>query len=167
MSEHTLFRRKDVYYMTKEQINEFAMRVSQTNRTGLVVIIYEIIDNYIDSALTALENDDIEVFSFNINKSRQFLNQLSSGLDFKYNISYELMNLYMFANDCLIQSEVKRQNINLLVVQNILNKLKNAFEQLSTNDESGMVMRNSQVVYEGLTYGKNARNNVNVTGRTY
>lgn len=153
--------------MTKEQINEFAMRISHTNRTGLVVIIYEIIDNYIDSALTALEHEDMETFLFNINKSRQFLNQLSSGLDFHYNLSYELMNLYMFANECLIQSEVKRQNVNLSMVQHIMNKLKLAFEQVSQKDESGTVMKNSQIVYEGLTYGKNARNNVNVTGRTY
>ena len=48
--------------MTKEQINEFAMRVTQTNRTGLVVVLYEIIDNYIESALEALNNGDMESF---------------------------------------------------------------------------------------------------------
>ncbi len=153
--------------MTKEQINEFAMRISQTNRTGLVVIIYEIIDTYIETALEALKNNNLESFTFNIKKSRQFLNQLSSGLDFQYALSFELMNLYMYANDCMIQSEVKRENINLETVRDMMNKLRTAFEQVSRQDESGAVMKNSQIVYEGLTYGKNAKNNINVTGRTY
>lgn len=151
--------------MTKEQINEFSMRVSQTNRTGLVVVLYEIIDNYIASALEALNIGDFESFAFNIKKSRQFLNQLSSALDFHYKISFELMNLYMYANDCLIRSEVKRQDVNLSTVREMMNKLHHAFEEVSKSDESGKVMRNSQAVYEGLTYGRDAKNNVNVTGR--
>ena len=153
--------------MTKEQINEFAMRVTQTNRTGLEVVLYEIIDNYIESALEALNNGDMESFSLNIKKSRQFLSQLSSSLDFHYKISFELMNLYMYANDCLIRSEVKRQDINLTVVRDMMNKLRASFEEVSKTDDSGKVMRNTQEVYEGLTYGRDARNNVNVTGRTY
>lgn len=153
--------------MTKEQINEFSMRISQTNRTGLVVIIYEIIESYIDFALEALEIGDYEAFTFNIKKTRQFLNQLSSGLDFTYELSFELMNLYMFANECLVKSEVKRQNVNLSTVSKMISELRKAFEKISKEDKSGTLMKNSQKVYEGLTYGKNARNNVSVTGRTY
>lgn len=148
--------------MTKEQINEFAMRISQSNKTQIVVITYEIIINYLDSAEKSI-NNNIDDFVFNVKKARQFLNQLSTSLDFHYGISMELMNLYMFANECLIKSEIKRQDVNLKTVRNIMCRLKAAFEEVSKQDTSGPAMHGSEKVYEGLTYGRNAKGTVIVS----
>lgn len=149
--------------MTKEQINEFSMRISQSNKTQIVVITYEIIINYLDSAQLSIHNNDIDDFVFNVKKARQFLNQLSSALDFRYNISKELMSLYMFANECLIKSEVKRQDIHLADIRKMMVSLHGAFEEVSKQDTSLPQMQGGSVVYEGLTYGKNAMGTVMVS----
>ena len=89
--------------MTREEINQFSMRISQSNRTQIVVITYEIIINYLDSARDSFDNSNVTDFVHNVRKARQFVNELSSVLDFRYKISFELMNLYMFANECLLK----------------------------------------------------------------
>lgn len=148
--------------MTKEQINEFSMRISQSNKTEIVVITYEIIINYLDSAKKSF-NNNIDDFVFNVKKARQFLNQLSTALDFRYELSIELMNLYMYANECLIKSEMKRQDIHLSTVRDMMCSLKSAFEEISRQDVSGPAMQGGEKVYEGLTYGRNGKGTVIVS----
>ena len=149
--------------MNKQEINEFSMRISQSGRTQIVVITYEIIINYLDSARESLDNKDETNFVFNVKKARQFLSQLSGALDFKYGISYELMSLYMFANDCMIKSEIKKNDVNLEQVKKILIKLKEAFEEVSKLDKGTAAMQGGEKVYQGLTYGKNGLGTVMVS----
>ena len=68
----------------------------------------------------------------------------------------------MFANECLIASEVKRKDVNISTVISILSKLKVAFEEVSKQDTSKPLM-GSEKVYEGLTYGRNAKGTVYAT----
>lgn len=148
--------------MIKEQINEYSLRITQANRTQIVVITYDIILNYLDSAEKSIDNNKDD-FVFNLRKARQFLNQLSSALDFRYSISIQLMNLYMYANSCLLESELKRTDVNLAAVRNIIEKMKVAFEQISAQDTSKPVMNYADKVYAGLTYGKDAQGTVMVS----
>ena len=48
--------------MTREEINQFSMRISQSNRTQIVVITYEIIINYLDSARDSFDNSNVTDF---------------------------------------------------------------------------------------------------------
>ena len=153
--------------MTKEEINVFSKRVAQSSKSELIVISYEIILNYIESAKTELANDDIDKFIFNVKKAKQFVNDLSSVLDFSQKISFELMNIYMFIDRCLIKSIVKRTDCELSAVEDIICKLKTAFEDVSKNDDSGSVMRNGEHIYAGLTYGRGVLNEVTMRGNTY
>lgn len=149
--------------MTKEEINQFSMRISQSNRTQIVVITYEIIINYLDSARDSFDNSNVTDFVRNVRKARQFVNELSSALDFRYKISFELMNLYMFANECLLKSELRREDVNLEVVRDMMIKLRDSFETVSKQDNSKPVMQVREKVYEGLTYGKNGMGTVMVS----
>lgn len=149
--------------MTREEINQFSMRISQSNRTQIVVITYEIIINYLDSARDSFDNSNVTDFVRNVRKARQFVNELSSALDFRYKISFELMNLYMFANECLLKSELRREDVNLEVVRDMMIKLRDSFETVSKQDNSKPVMQVREKVYEGLTYGKNGMGTVMVS----
>ena len=46
--------------MQKEKIQEFTRRVSQDNRTSLIVTMYDIMLTYLDEAKAALEAEDRE-----------------------------------------------------------------------------------------------------------
>lgn len=145
--------------MTKEDIRDFSMKITQCSKTGLVVITYEIIENYLNSAIECHKKMDIEGFRFNIKKAKQFLNDLSSSLDFNYKISFDLMSLYMFINNRLVSASV-RKSVDLLdECLNIIGSLKSAFGKIEDEDKRGKVMPNSDQVYVGLTYGKGSKLN--------
>lgn len=140
--------------MTKEEIRDYSVRISQCSKTELVVITYDIAINYINSAIGCFNNDDMEGFTFNIKKSREFILDLSSNLDFKYKISFELMSLYLFINKTLLEAMLKKNIDNVDACIEMLTKLKGAFEKIAPEDVRGQAMPNSEQVYVGLTYGK-------------
>lgn len=151
--------------MTKEEIKIFSRRITQSSRSELVVITYEIIENYIERAIEV--QDDKEDFVFNMKKAKQFLNNVSSALDFSYDISKQLMSLYMYMDRCLISSIVKQTPVEIDTVLSILTKLKSSFVEVSKFDKSGAVMQGGEQVYAGLTYGKGVLNEVAVRQHVY
>ena len=140
--------------MTKEEMNVFSLRIANCSKTELVVITYDIVLNYIDSACRSYDEGDLDGVVFNFKKAKQFLNNLSSSLDFKYGISYELMNLYMYVNNCFVRNIAKRNVENVDSVKEVINRLRSSFDEISSLDQSGKVMKNSEQVYVGYTYGR-------------
>ena len=69
----------------------------------------------------------------------------------------------MFANECLLKSELRREDVNLEVVRDMMIKLRDSFETVSKQDNSKPVMQVREKVYEGLTYGKNGMGTVMVS----
>ena len=140
--------------MTKEEKNVFSLRIANSSKTELIVITYDIIVNYVDAACDAYSKEDLDLVVFNLQKAKQFLNNLSSCLNFEYGISYELMNLYIYVNNCLVRDIVKRNPQSADTVKSIINELRESFEVVSAKDTSGRVMKNSERVYVGYTYGR-------------
>lgn len=145
--------------MTKNDIKDFSIRVSTSSKTELIVVTYDIIEKYIDTAIEAYENDDLDSVVFNLQKAKQFVNNLSSSLDFRYSISRELMSLYIYVNNCLMKDIVKRKPNNADIIKQVIGGLRESFREVSTLDNSGKAMKNTEQVYVGYTYGRSSRLN--------
>ncbi len=143
--------------MTKSELKDFSLRIAASSKTGLVVITYDIIINYINSAKVSLENEDIDEFRFNLKKAKQFIDDLSSNLDMRFEISYNLMQLYVYANDCILKSGIEKDTQKLDSIIEMMLKLKDSFEEVSKSDMSGKMMNPNEQVYAGLTYGPNSQ----------
>lgn len=142
--------------MTKDEMRDFSMRIAVSSKTELIVITYDIIENYVNSAEEAYKAGDLDGVVFNLQKAKQFVNNLSSCLDFRYGISRNLMSLYIYANNCLMKDIVKRTPNNADVVRSIIDRLRDSFKEVSVHDNSGKSMRNTEQVYVGYTYGKSS-----------
>lgn len=153
--------------MTKEEINNYSLRISQCNKTQLIAITYEIIVNYLESAFEAEKAKNEREFIYNLQKAQQFVNDLTSALDYSYEISYDLLSLYSYANKCLTKSIVRKENCDLITIRNMMNQLRDCFDKVSKEDKSGVLMKNSEPVYAGLTYGRTSLNEVAERGSTY
>ena len=140
--------------MTKEEIKNFSLRIAESSKTELVVITYDIILNYIDSALKAYSEENLDDVVFNLQKAKQFVNNLSSCLDFKYEVSHALMRLYVYINNCLVKDIVKRNPSSADDIKAVIAKLRDSYNEISPLDNSGKVMKNSEQVYVGYTYGR-------------
>lgn len=150
-------------YMEKEILSGFTARISQANRSELIVIMYDMILYGIDSAKGALQNNNLAAFEKELERTQKVIGELIAVLDFSYPISQELFRLYEYMNGRVIQSKIKKQDIELMTVYSIAEKLKKSFEEVAKQDTSPSLMANTQQVYAGLTYGRGNLNEVYIS----
>lgn len=150
--------------MNKEKIQEFTFRVTQASRTELVVIMYDIILADTLEAREALENQDIESYEHALKHAGRFLNELMGSLDYQYEISFDLLSLYSYVNKSLIRAKYQKSDKLLDSIDDTIRKLREAFKVISEQDTTGPVMKNTEQVYAGFTYGKGSLNEATVSG---
>ncbi len=148
--------------MKKELIQEFSMRITQASRSELIVIMYEVILKDIEYAKEAFAEGDTATFEKELAHAGRFVNELMASLDFSIGLSYHLMSLYIFANKELTTAKVQKQPERLAGVEDIFEKLLAGYQKVSEEDMSGPVMKNTQQVYAGLTYGRGTLNEMYV-----
>lgn len=144
--------------MKKDEVQAFANRVTQASRSELIVILYEMTLVEITEAKEAYEAGNMSAFEKGLKKSQKYVNELIVALDYNYTISYDLLSLYLYVNKRIITAIIKMNPISLDSAQSVLDKLLNGFKEVSKADHSGPVMRNTQQLYAGLTYGKGKLN---------
>lgn len=144
--------------MEKEKIKDYTLRISQSNRSQLVVVIYDIVLTYLSEARNAHTKGDAKGYRYAVRKAQPFVTELISALNFQYEISYELMRLYLYVNRTLALSLIKNDGNELKGAEIVIKNLRKAFEEISKEDSSQPIMQNTQQVYAGLTYGKGCLN---------
>ena len=162
--------------MKKERVQEFAARVTQGSKTDLIVIMYDIILEDIAEARRIIASEAGTADC--VNKGKRYgtpareeyrkellhaarsVSELMAALDFRYRLSYELRNLYVYAHKCLTEAAFSGGTVRLTDVEDMMNGLKEAFAKVAKEDTSGPVMQNSQKLTAGLTYGKGRLNEI-------
>ncbi len=144
--------------MVNDLIKAYTARISQASRSQLVVIMYEIILSDIESAKKHYEAGQIDSYTRELKHAQRFLNELMATLDYRYELSYQLMSLYIFINKTIITAIYQKKSDNLTDAEAILKILMDGFKGIIKEDKSGPVMQNTQQLYAGLTYGKGVLN---------
>ena len=139
--------------MKKEDKQRFTLRITQANPTELVVILYEMLLGYLEDAEEAAGND-MQLFHDAARKARGCLNELMGSLHMEYEPAPALMQLYLFCIRRLALGEQRRDSEILGEVGRVIEPLCDAYRKLAELNDAGPVMRNSQTVYAGLTYGR-------------
>lgn len=134
-------------------------RVVNSTQLELVLLSYEIIIDDIDNNLSNA-NDSRKV---NLTNAKNFLRNLRDAVDRKYDLSKKLISLYDYIAEiltqCEITSNVERREESLKEAKQIMTKLYEAWKKV--NEEEGSKessMTNTDVIYSGLTYGKEGLN---------
>lgn len=139
--------------MTKEQKSQFTLRITEANSTELVVILYDMALIYLEEGMQAESEEEI---SGAIRRTRGCINELLSSLHVEYEVAQQMQRLYLFCIRRLATAIRKKDKAPLKEVQQILQKLRDAYAEIASQNTSGPVMKNTQTVYSGLTYGKTA-----------
>lgn len=134
--------------MTKETIKTFQYRITQATASQLVVILYDMAIEYLNDAC---EN--------NIYMAQKVIDQLICGLDMQYEISANLFVIYNHMKRSLISASVSLDNNEINRITGLLKKLRASFYEVSKQDDSEPLMKNTQAVYSGLTYSKGGISN--------
>lgn len=141
--------------MRDEQVKEFTRRITQCNRGGMIVVIYDIFSAYVKDAEEAFSQKDRETFKVSLRKAGNCIDELMRALDFKYAVSKDLYSLYVFAKESLSKAVIRQDLEDLNNAKMVMENLHDAFLEAAKQDSSQPLMRNTQQVYAGITYGKN------------
>ena len=140
--------------MTKEEIQEYSLRITQGNRSDLVAVTYDIILKYLNDARAEYQSGEKEQFVLFIKKANDFLAELMRALDLQYPMSRNLMSIYRFVQKNLLQAQFQKEPSSLEGMDRILSELREAFAEVARQDKSEPLTGGRGQVYAGLTYGK-------------
>ncbi len=141
--------------MTSEIKQQFTFRISQANSTEMVVILYEMTLQYLTDAEGSAKQDDFAGYQGAVRRARGCVEELIQSLHLEYEPAAALRQLYLFCLRRLAQAEVRIHPELLQEVSGVIKPLCDAYRQIAAQNTAGPVMQNTQVVYAGLTYGKN------------
>lgn len=141
--------------MTSEIKQQFTFRISQANPTEMVVILYDMTLQYLADASELAEKGDFGAYQQNVRGAGKCISELTHSLHLEYEPALSLRKLYMYCIRRLAQAQIRRHVELLREVEGIITPLRDAYRQIAPQNTAGPVMRNTQTVYAGLTYGKN------------
>lgn len=141
--------------MKDELKQQYTLRITQANKTGLVVILYEMFLTYIEDAKSDLKEQDNKTFRCDIQRARGCLKELMGSLNYDYELASNLLKLYIYVSKLLVTADLHSDEKALDEAAKIMQKLHDAYEAISKEDHSAPIMGNTQTVYAGLTYSKN------------
>lgn len=143
--------------MIEKNIKDYQNRITSADRQQLLVITYELFIEYVNEAIANIDNN--EVFKNNLQYAKKYHGELVNGLDMSYEISKELLALYIYMNKKLIEASMNHDIQSLVEVKTLSNVLLDGWKN-ATLEEDKPLMQNTQKVYAGLTYGKGNLNEV-------
>lgn len=140
--------------MTNQLKQEYTLRISQANSTQLVIIIYEMLLQYLKDAKEYLDEKKIDDFHESIRHATGCLRELTGSINENTDISRNLFSLNIFCVKQLAKADLHHTFEEICEVELIIGKLYEAYKEVTKNDTSVPLMNNTQLVYAGLTYGK-------------
>ena len=140
--------------MKAESVKIFTRRITSANKSEIIVIIYDIIEENLTLAEEALNKGDKVTFKNELKQAVSFVKELLVSLDMSYEISKNLASLYIYVSRCLNFALVSGKKEEIEAAEKVLRKLGESFREVAKTDESKPVMENTQRVYAGITYGR-------------
>ena len=140
--------------MNAERKQEFTRRIAHSNRSELVIVMYDMLYVYMEDAQNAHVIGDYEAFKKSLRHADRVVAELAEALDFTYPLAGELYALYTYLRKSLMIGIVKNNTQGIEDAKRVLNPLHTAFQKVAEQDTSEPLMRNTQQVYAGITYGK-------------
>lgn len=140
--------------MKAESVKIFTRRITSANKSEIIVIIYDIIEENLALAKKALAEGDRETYRNEIKQAISFVKELLVSLDLNYEVSKNLASLYIYVSRCLNFALVSGKKEEIEAAEKVLRKLGESFREVAKTDESKPVMENTQRVYAGITYGR-------------
>ena len=151
--------------MTPELKQEYTRRITSANRTGIIVITYEIALGYLNDSREAAKTGSREDCRRELRNASRCVEQLLAALNYDYVISINLMRIYNYVLECIRKVSCSMDLSGLDEPEKILRRLHDSFEEVAKTDSSPPMMSVSDEVYDGLTYNAKGKTNISTVRR--
>lgn len=142
--------------MTKEKINEFTLKISQANKSEIIVILYDMAIQYIDDAMDSCNQNSYDKMRDECCYAGKVISDLIGSLKYDNELSVALRQCYTYIQSQISLAAIKRSNKELELAKRLLLELRGSFAEIAKQDNSRPLMGNTETVYAGLTYGRKA-----------
>ena len=105
-----------------------------------------------------ISEPSLEEFKKNIEWAQKAIEELRGALNFEYELSNNLNEIYLFCNRCLSECIYKNSTDSIVEAKSLMNRLYESFKVAAQSDDSEKMMDNVQSVYAGITYSKDNLN---------
>lgn len=139
--------------MKDELKKQYALRIAQANNVEMILIAYEMTETYLDDALT--DREDSINYRSDLNMAKKCIDELLANLHYDYELSKVLKKLYIYMKNRLRDAEYNNDYAAIEEVKGYIDKLHDSYESIKSADTSEVLMKNTQAVVVGMTYGKN------------
>ncbi len=140
--------------MKDEQKKEFTLRITQANKSEMIVILYEMFLVYCSDAGEALDKEQQKEYRINIQRARGCLKELMGSLNYEAELAETYLRIYIYVSKLLVTADLHLKKEALEEAEKLVGKLKDGYEEVAKRDTSAPVMGNTQTVYAGLTYSR-------------
>ena len=144
--------------MTIEKKQEYTLKITQANKTGLITILYEMVTDYLNEAIDEFVLGKKEDARLSLDHAQDCIDELIRSLNLDYEIARDLHKIYIFSKTELTAASASSSMHRIWRVLKNFESLRDAYLELEKYDTSKSVMENTQKVYAGLTYGKHSLN---------
>ncbi len=144
--------------MTAEKKQEFTLKISQANKTQMITIIYEIVIDYLETAIKHMEEGGSIEANECLDRAQSCIDELLRSLNLEYELAKNLHQIYIFSKKELMAAAVTGNTNRVARVLKNFKSLHEAYLVLEKADTSETIMDNTQKVYAGLTYGRYSLN---------
>lgn len=148
--------------MDREQRMVYTRRITQSNPSEIIAILYEIFFTYLEDGERAIESKNLAQAREEIRHASMVVQHLKKALNFQYEISAQLYALYDFTQRALEKSNYRANVDGIEEAKKIMIPLQEAFQQTAKKDQSKSVMQHTQTVVAGMTYGRGTLNETTV-----
>lgn len=138
--------------MNSELKKQYTMRISQANNVQMIIISYEMIETYLEDALS-VENQSS--YAENIDLAKRCIEEMMNNLHYEYDLAKSLKELYLYMKKRLRQAAWENDRVAVEEVKNMIVGLKDSYVKIADQDNSLPLMQNTQSVVAGITYGRN------------
>ena len=140
--------------MDKELKQEFVRRIAESNRSELIVVLYDMADCYMELADTARKEKKWEEFKRQVELAENVVARLIEDLNFEYEIAGELYRLYRYCQVELAKEKAIRTGDGLEHARMVMRNLYPGICGMAKADDSEPMMQNTQKIVSGMTYNK-------------
>ncbi len=96
---------------------------------GLTLILYNGCLKFMKEGIEAIEKKDYEAANTNLQKAERIITEFRVTLNMDYDISHQLMPLYNYAYDCLVEGNMKSSVDKVNEAKDIISGLRDAWAQ--------------------------------------
>ena len=85
--------------MTKEQIKEFTLRTTNSNHSGLILVLVDVVNVYISDSICAYNSEDKEQYLKNIRLAKKAHNELMSCINPRDELGKKVLVIFRFSDN--------------------------------------------------------------------